>query len=198
MSWAFLPVASRSRGVGEREAWGVIGLMGGHVSWRVFGVIGCALLSAACSTTSNTEEAAARRFLPTLPSLPDLPSLRLAEMANWGTHQAVPAVDQALEPVLFWRVIEDDVLVVHALTNGCTARSDFDLDVERVHDEIYTVRIERGLKDMCDEELPWGIQLGFGFEELGVPVGGQVLVLNPVDQRAWDDSDRERVVNAAR
>lgn len=154
---------------------------------RVLAVTGAVLACAACSTTPDTEEETSRsRFLPSMPSMPSLPMVKVSDVSIPGTNRQAPEVDPDLEPVIYWRVIADDILVVHANSNGCTARSDFVVNVEQYHDAMYTVRLSRTFEDRCDEEVPWGIQLGFGFEELGVPIGGQVIVLNPLDQRPWD------------
>lgn len=159
--------------------------------------LGAALVCAACSTTSGTEEAAASRFLPTLPAMPSIPTMNVADISIPGTNRHAPEIDHDLEPVVYWRVIEDDILVVHAQSNGCTARTDFQLDVEQYHENIYTVRLVRDFDDRCADDVPWGIQLGFGFEELGVPIGGQILVLNPLDQRPWDWGQRDEVRTVA-
>ena len=115
-----------------------------------------------------------------------MPTMSVSDISIPGTNRQAPVVDPALESVIYWRVIEDDILVIHANTQGCTSRSDFDVTVNQYHDDVYTVSISREEIDRCVEDIPWGIQLGFGFEELGVPHGGQVIVLNPLDDRAWD------------
>lgn len=130
--------------------------------------------------------------------MPDLPSMSISDISIPGTNRQAPQADPALEPVIYWRVIEDDILVVHANTQGCTSRSDFQVDVEQYHDDIFTVRLQRNEDDLCEETIPWGIQLGFGFEELGVPLGGRVVVLNPLDDRAWDWNDSTERYMAAR
>jgi hypothetical protein len=136
--------------------------------------------------------------MPAIPAMPSLPTVNISAVAIPGTGRDAPEVDPNLESVIYWRVIEDDILVVHANTQGCTARSDFVLDVEQYHEDVYTVRLSRGFDDRCSEDVPWGIQLGFGFEELGVPIGGQVIVLNPIDQRPWDWNAPGDVQTAAR
>jgi hypothetical protein len=145
----------------------------------------------ACSTTQDIEAQSETRSgflaaLPPMPAMPSMPTIRISDMRVPGTGRQAPEVDPSLEPVIYWRVIPDDILIVHADSNGCTARSDFIVNVEQYHEDIYTVRLERHFPDRCSGDMPWGVQLGFGFEELGVPVGGQVVVLNPLDQRPWD------------
>lgn len=158
---------------------------------RFLTVLAAAISCAACSTAEPPEAPARAGFLSALPAMPSMPTIHmptvnLADIHLPGTNRQAPQVDPDLEPVVYWRVIEDDILVVHANTQGCTSRSDFTLDVEQYDRDIYTVRLSRNQPDRCSENLPWGVQLGFGFEELGVPNGGRVIVLNPIDQRAWD------------
>jgi hypothetical protein len=169
----------------------------------VWGAFACAaLLVSACSTT---EEMAAREgarsgmlaALPPMPDMPSLPTIRISDLRVPGTFRQAPVVDPDLESIIYWRVIEDDILIVHADTNGCTLRSDFLVRVTQYHEDIYTVSLERQAPDVCSDDVPWGVQLGFGFEELGVPTGGEVVLLNPVDDRPWDWYE-ERTIMAAR
>lgn len=165
--------------------------------WRNVSVAGLVLACAACSTTPD--ESAEARFLPPLPSLPSMPTMSISDISIPGTSRDAPVIDPSLEAVIYWRVIEDDILVIHANTQGCTSRADFDVAVKQYHEDVYTVSISREEIDRCVEDVPWGIQLGFGFEELGVPHGGQVVVLNPLDDRAWDwDAAAHRQQMAAR
>lgn len=157
----------------------------------VLAALGAALGCAACSTTADPEPVARAGLMASLPAMPSLPvihmpQVNLADVSLPGTRRQAPQVDPDLEPVVYWRVIDDDILVVHADTQGCTSRADFTIDVEQYDRDIYTVSLTRHQPDRCVRELPWGVQLGFGFEELGVPAGGRVIVLNPLDQRAWD------------
>ncbi|MHA6287010.1 hypothetical protein [Maricaulis sp. CAU 1757] len=135
--------------------------------------------------------------LPGLPSMPELPTIKISQVSLPGTNRQAPQIDPALEPVIYWRVIEDDILIIHADTRGCTARSDFVVHVEQYDVEVFTVSLLRAGEDACDRDLPWGTQLGFGFEELGVPSGGRIVVLNPLDERPWDWNE-VRVQTAAR
>lgn len=167
---------------------------------RFLTVLAVAISCTACSTAPTLEPAARLGFMSALPAMPSMPTIHmpdvnLADIRLPGTARQAPQADPALEPVIYWRVMDDDILVVHADTHGCTSRSDFTLDVEQYDHDIYTVRVSRTEPDRCGETLPWGVQLGFGFEELGVPIGGRVIVLNPIDQRPWDwnDSDRQEL-----
>lgn len=134
-----------------------------------------------------------------MPAMPSLPTINISDMRIPGTDRQAPTVDPTLEAMIYWRVIEDDILIVHADTNGCTSRADFLVNVEQYYDDIYTVRLTRQVEDRCDVATPWGIQLGFGFEELGVPIGGEVIVLNPIDtERPWDWNENRSYVASRR
>lgn len=159
----------------------------------------------ACSTTDGTQarlgepRAGLMAALPPMPDMPSLPTIRISDIRVPGTNRQAPQVDPDLEPVIYWRVIEDDILIVHADTQGCTARSDFTVHVQQYHDDIYTVRLERVAPDQCGQAVPWGAQLGFGFEEMGVPRGGQLVLLNPVDDdRPWDWYEDRTLVASSR
>ncbi|ABI65310.1 MULTISPECIES: hypothetical protein [Maricaulis] len=162
-----------------------------RVFWRgIVASVGLAVSLSACATSGESQQEASSRFLPSLPpmpAMPSLPTINIADMRIPGTYRQAPAVDPEAEPVIYWRVIEDDILIVHADTNGCTSRADYLVNVEQYHDDIYTVHLTRQVEDRCTAPTPWGVQLGFGFEELGVPIGGQVILLNPIDtERPWD------------
>lgn len=163
------------------------------------GVCAGALLAvSACASTGENEEREARnRYLPPMPAMPSLPTIKVSDLRIPGTQRTAPVVDPDLEPVIYWRVIADDILIVHADSRGCTARSDFLVNVRQYDHDVFTVSLDRAVADLCDADVPWGMQLGFGFEELGVPPGGQIVVLNPLDDRPWDWAPR-RIVTAQR
>ena len=147
----------------------------------------------AFADVAGTDAEEARRLIPPMPDMPSLPTIRVSDVRLPGTGREAPRADPDLEPVIYWRVIEDDILIIHADTRGCTARSDFTVHVEQYDTDVFTVRLERASRDLCAYDVPWGIQLGFGFEELGVPSGGRIMVLNPLDDRPWDWNAREMI-----
>jgi len=147
-------------------------------NWGV--IAGLALLVSACSTTGGSGSAEARNgfvaALPPMPAAPAGPVVRISDTPS----PAAPVDAGMLEPVGYWRVIEDEILIVHADSHGCTARSDFTLHVSHSATDVYSVSLERARADICAGQVPGGVQLGFGFDELGVPVGGRVIVVNPL------------------
>ena len=160
----------------------------------------------ACSATGSADEEGRAAFLPSLPPMPAMPSLpriRFSDMRVPGLGRTAPAVDPDLEPVIRWRVIEDEILVVHADSQGCTVRSDFTVDVGSYQGDVYAVSLSRDAPDRCGEARPWGVQLAFALDELGVPDGGQVIVLNPVNEptpvlAAWSVRERHTQIAARR
>ena len=127
--------------------------------------------------------------------MPSLPRIRFSDMRTPGAAGSAPAIDPALEPVIHWRVIEDDILVVQAGSRGCTARSDFVVDVGSYEGDVYAVSLSRAEPDRCGEDVPWGVQLAFALDELGVPADGEVVVLNPLGGRGADNSVRSRTTS---
>jgi len=140
-------------------------------------------MASACSTTGSAGDEGRSAFLPSLPPMPAmraLPRIRFSDMRVPGFGRA-PEVDPSLEPVMHWRVIDNEILVVHADSHGCTARSDFTVDVGSYEGDVYAVSLSRNAPDGCSREMPWGVQLAFALDELGVPAQGEVVVLNPLE-----------------
>jgi len=84
-----------------------------------------------------------------------------------------------LETILDARIVGNDILVVRVASNGCTQKADFAVTVRRRGGE-HEVTIERTREDYCRALLPEGVEIPWGFEELGVRPGSQVRVVNPV------------------
>jgi len=78
-----------------------------------------------------------------------------------------------------WRILGDDILVVRVASNGCTQKSDLTLNVRQRRGETQ-VTIGRSRDDYCRAIVPDGVEIPFGFEELGVRPGANVTVMNPV------------------
>ncbi|WP_343163126.1 hypothetical protein [Hyphobacterium vulgare] len=109
-----------------------------------------------------------------------------AALAACSTVQRLPLVpggndepETQIETVLGSRFIGDDILVVRVASNGCTQKGDFRVDVSR-RDNAYSILLERVREDYCRALMPNGVEIAFGFEELGVPQGAAVTVANPV------------------
>jgi hypothetical protein len=78
-----------------------------------------------------------------------------------------------------WRVVGNDILVVRVPSNGCTQKTDLSVDVRQRSGE-YRVTIGRVREDYCRMLDPDGVEIPFGFEELGARPGATVVVTNPI------------------
>ena len=78
-----------------------------------------------------------------------------------------------------WRILGDDILVIRVPSNGCTQKLDLTLDVRRRRGETQ-VTLGRSRDDYCRAIVPNGVEIPFGFEELGVRAGANVTVTNPI------------------
>ncbi|HAQ35730.1 MAG: hypothetical protein CMF74_06145 [Maricaulis sp.] len=106
-------------------------------------------------------------------------------LAACSTVQRIPGIpggdrgaESTVETVLGSRMIGNDILVVRVASNGCTQKGDFTVEVRR-RDGAYNVMLERTREDYCRALMPNGVEIAFGFEELGVPEGATVRVANP-------------------
>lgn len=113
-------------------------------------------------------------------------SMLIFDIFIFGINCWVLVVDLVLESVIYWWVIEDDIFVIYVNIQGCILWFDFDVLVSQYYDDVYMVLISCEEIDCCVEDILWGIQFGFGFEELGVLYGGQVIVFNLFDDWVWD------------
>ncbi|WP_421787253.1 hypothetical protein [Hyphobacterium sp.] len=78
-----------------------------------------------------------------------------------------------------WRIVGNDILVVQVPSNGCTQKTDLSVDVRRRSGE-YRVTVGRVREDYCRAIDPDGVEIPFGFEELGARPGATVVVTNPI------------------
>lgn len=70
-------------------------------------------------------------------------------------------------------------LTIEVGSNGCTAKADFTFYVER-RGSVVTVSFARRRLDPCKSLVMGKTEVAFGWDELGVPRGEQVFLLNPV------------------
>ena len=83
-----------------------------------------------------------------------------------------------------------------ATTVGCSAGERTRAAVVGVRREAEVVRVdgrrrfagrlERVRDDLCSRDMPWGVEIAYGFEELGVPSGARIVILNPLTDEPWD------------
>lgn len=73
-------------------------------------------------------------------------------------------------------------LAIQVSSNGCTAKGDFAFYLER-RGTVATLAFARKRLDTCKSFAMGKTELSFGWDELGVPRGEQVFLLNPLT--AW-------------
>lgn len=76
--------------------------------------------------------------------------------------------------------IGEDSVTIRIDSNGCTNKETVDVDVDQDGRNEYELAFERTKKDHCRAYFPNGIELTWTFEEIGVPEGAYVRVLNDV------------------
>jgi len=64
--------------------------------------------------------------------------------------------------------------------NGCTDESFFELDVRKVDEDEFKVGLDRIREDYCKAYNTGGKTVSWSFQELGIPDGAEITVLNGV------------------
>jgi hypothetical protein len=103
--------------------------------------------------------------------------LLLAGCATRAVYSAPDAGMVELEPLAAASVAGDS-LTIRVLSTGCTAREAFAFYVEREAGR-YAVAFARKALDRC-KAAPRPVDLTWTFEELGLPRGAAVAVVNPL------------------
>lgn len=106
-----------------------------------------------------------------------LGALLLGGCATKAIYASPDAGMVELEPLLAVSV-ETDALTIRVTSNGCTAKDGFAFFVER-RDRRVAVAFGRKRLDVC-KAAPRPVDLTFTFEELGLPRGARVAVVNPL------------------
>jgi hypothetical protein len=110
-----------------------------------------------------------------------LAALALAGCASHGPAPRLVPADVALaelEPLYAARGGPDG-LAIEVGSNGCTAKADFTFYVER-RGKVVTLSFARRRLDSCKSLAIGKTEIVFTWDELGVPRGEQVFLLNPV------------------
>lgn len=71
-------------------------------------------------------------------------------------------------------------ITITAHSNGCTDKSDFDVDVDARGDDRFHIGFSRAEPDNCKALVPEGRRMTWTYEELGIPRNATVLITNPV------------------
>lgn len=89
-----------------------------------------------------------------------------------------PATYSELEPIYRVDASRDALLIVVG-SNGCTAKADFNVSLERT-DGALSLAFGRKRIDPCKSFAAGRVELRYTWLELGVPPGTQVFLLNPL------------------
>ncbi|MEL6323330.1 MAG: hypothetical protein AAFQ84_03765 [Pseudomonadota bacterium] len=75
--------------------------------------------------------------------------------------------------------VSDSTVTFNVTDNGCTDRSFFDVRVFG-NDDDFEVGLKRTRQDYCKALNPDGAVVSWSFQELGIPDGAKVRILNSV------------------
>lgn len=84
------------------------------------------------------------------------------------------------EPILGWHVEDNGDLVARVRSGGCTTKASFDPFVEGGPSWDFDVELIRVHPDHCEAFFPNGVEVTFTREDLGLPRGARIQVINPV------------------
>ena len=104
-------------------------------------------------------------------------TLLLAGCATTALYSAPDAGMVELEPLVAASVA-DDSLTIRVMSNGCTAKEHFAWFVERKANR-FAVAFGRRKIDVC-KAVARPLDLTWTFEELGLPKGAAVAIVNPL------------------
>lgn len=93
---------------------------------------------------------------------------------------------EPLEPVLAFREDAAGDLVIRVRSNGCTTKDSFEVNVtgSAAGGWSFDMSLTRLHADRCRAFLPQGVALTWTKDELGLPPGADVVLVNPVENTA--------------
>jgi len=108
-------------------------------------------------------------------------ALLLAACAASSSAQPSQALPGETETIHYWHELEDGSIRVQVRSNGCTTKESFEpvVMVDSRTRWAFTVELRRLRPDLCRAFLPEGVELEWSRDELGLPRGGTVRVINP-------------------
>ena len=71
-------------------------------------------------------------------------------------------------------------VTIRIASNGCTNKDTVDASVDQDGKNEYEIAFDRIKEDNCRAFFPNGIELTWSYEELGIPAGAYVRVLNDI------------------
>jgi hypothetical protein len=83
-------------------------------------------------------------------------------------------------PALMAADIQADAVTIRINSNGCTTKETLAAEVDQDGRDEYEVAFDRLQEDRCRAYLPDGIELTYTYDELDIPEGAYVRVLNKI------------------
>lgn len=80
--------------------------------------------------------------------------------------------------------ITADTVTIRIDSNGCTSKDKIDVDVDQDGRNEYELAFERVGEDLCRAYFPDGVELSWTYDELEIPEGAYVRVLNDVASKS--------------
>jgi hypothetical protein len=108
-------------------------------------------------------------------------ALMLAACAAASSAQPSRDLPGERETIHDWYVQADGTIRVQVRSNGCTTKESFEpvVMVDSRTRWSFTVELRRLQPDLCRAYLPEGVVLVWTRDDLGLPRGGTVRVINP-------------------
>jgi hypothetical protein len=113
-------------------------------------------------------------------SMPQQFDLQFVDTGSGGVLATIPLniyPRQIIEP-LMGVIFHKHGIVFQVMSSGCTQKSDFDLQVMESHP--LQLSLIRTNPDSCDAYEPLGKRIFFRYDELGIPPGNKLRVVNPL------------------
>lgn len=85
-------------------------------------------------------------------------------------------------PALMAADIQTDTITIRIDSNGCTTKESLEADVDQDGKNEYEIAFDRLKEDRCRAYLPDGITLTYTYDELDIPEGAYVRVLNKISR----------------
>ncbi len=76
--------------------------------------------------------------------------------------------------------VGSDAVTIRMHSNGCTTKETVEASVDQDGKNEYEIAFDRTREDNCRAYFPNGVELAWTFEELDIPEGAYVRVLNDI------------------
>ena len=84
-------------------------------------------------------------------------------------------------PSLLGADVQAETVSIRIDSGGCTNKDTIEASTDKDGRNEYEVAFDRLKDDNCEAYLPEGVRLTWTYDELGIPAGAYVRILNPVE-----------------